>query len=617
MLKSGLSIWCYTAPGQSYYPPNIADYSRFVESLKFTTLQPGGFGQLTCKINVANARIPRYELALFSHIVVVAPSGYQTSSNKPMAIWIGEMTQPELSGDERGDYINIQALGIGNCLRDDPRNVTYTAQTAAQIMNSEMTTNNRNLWMPISTDQFAIFPDNPATSLSPSYMGFSMEDIVNDVCLLSGDYAWGVWAHPSQVDSYGFPLGELQIHLRNSTTVNYQAYGATKDVYSYRITPSADRAYNAMTIYTTDPSNANNYNSSTTTDSRLASNRTQGLAPFRFRRYLQDYTGTTTVTASEASSIESTQLGIMKNPTNKIQMVLRQVRNAAGALIPLWAVQADNNINVPELAQRAQQLAKQPTAGVNLFYILSTEYAEDSSGAMALTLQCDNWYDYAQTRLARLELAAYRKAMAGTTTAQVQALGAPSTGNCGFQAYNASAGATFGQFVTYLVQLAATPTSITLSGGITTNAASIAASSVTNTGFFFSWTASASGNTEATRAYQTVGNCLLDVDLERGTFDHHCDGCNTNRQGIAIAAGLRIEFPHPEQKDDPDDYALCIDCPRCGLVECLNTALTAEDEVDRHEHSHAHRANQARLIRKLQTHEVVQNALMVKAGKQQ
>jgi hypothetical protein len=388
--------------------------------------------------------------------------------------------------------------------------------------------------------------------------------------------------------------------------VNYQAYISSHDVFSWRITPAADRAYNSMQIYYTDATNNNNYGSVTSTDSRLTATLTQGNAPFRYRKYLQDFSGTSTIGATQASSIEATQLGIMQNVTNKTQMVLRNVRNASGASIPLWAPQADNCIDVPELAQRQQAIATLPTAGTNLFYILNTEYAEDSSGNQSLTLQCDNWYDYAQTRIARLEAKAYQKTMNGSTTAPVQALGSPEFGNCGFQAYCASAGASFGQFFNYRMMLASAPTSITLTSGVTTNANSVAASSLGTAGFFFGWTAPAIGTTEVTRHYLTVGNTLLAVDLEAGTFDHHCDGCDTTRRGLAIAEHLRIAQPRPEVR--PEDYSLSIDCPTCGMIECLNTELPEADEIE-HERNSAHRATMVKRIRALQTHKHVQQTL--------
>lgn len=614
MLKSGLQVWCYTAPSQSYYPQAQIDYSQVVDSLRFTTLQPGGFGQLTCKIPVGNATIPRSEFALFSRIVVFAPSGYRNVTGNPVAVFIGEMTQPELTSDANGEYFNIQALGIGNCLRDDPRNVTYQAMTAQQIITNEMTVNNRSHWMPISSDQSAVFPDNPATLLYPSYMGYALEDIINDVALLAGDYAWGVWSHPYGVDLAGFPLGELQIHLRDSSTVDYQAILGKSDIVSWRITPSADRAYNSMLLLYNDPTAANQYNNVVQNDSRLTGTLTQGTAPFRYRRYFQDFTGTTTVTAAQAAAIASTQLGIMKNPTNKIEMVLRRVRDPGNQELPLWSVQADNNISVPELAQRGQALALFATGGINLFYILSTEYSEDSSGGQQLTLQCDNWYDYSQTRLARLEMRAYKQAMNGTTAAPVQALGSPDAGVVGMQT-NGVGSQTYGIYYNYHVALANTPTSITLSGGVTTNAGSVAVSSITQVAFFFSWVASAGGNTEAVRNYVTVGNCLLDVDLEHGTFDHHCEICNQTRTGLSILEHIRIETPHadPEKRHLPGNYALMVDCP-CGASEAFNTGLTEEHEQETPGNA-GHHAQQSKMIRRLQKHDGLQKALMVKAGK--
>lgn len=613
MLKSGLAVWCYTAPGQQYYPAARVDYSRYVESLRFTTLQPGGFGQLTCTIRVPNARLPRYELALFSRIVVMAPA---TSINSPAhALFIGEMSQPELVNDEQGEYFNIQALGIGNCLRDDPRNVSYNGATPKSIITSEMTGDNRATWMPISTDQSQIFPDNPSSTFAPAYMGYAMEDIINDVCLLAGDYAWGVWAHPTQQDSFNFPLGQLCIHLRAPNTVGYQAFMATSDFVSWRITPAADRAYNAMTIAYTDPGGPNNYGTTSTIDSRLGASYQQQAAPFRFRRYFQDFSGTSTVGASQASSIESTQLGIMKNPTNKIQMVLRQIRNSGGQPVPLWSVQADQTIQAPELVQRGLQLGLIPAAGVNLFYILSTEYAEDSSGGQQLTLQCDNWYDYGQTRLARLELKAYRQAMNGTTTATVLASGSPDYGDIGIKGYNATASEGWGVMQSFNAILVNTPTSVTINAVASSNASSVATTRIDTHGFGITWTAGAVAVTEWFGNYTTVGNCILAVDLENGTFDHHCEQCGLVRNGLSLLEDIRVETPHEDLRirDKPGFYALMIDCPQCGAMEGLNTNLQLEDEVETHVNPKA-RAHMAGLIRQICAHGPIQDAVKARAA---
>src|SRR5215472_2119282 len=104
-LRSGLEVWCYTAPGQSYYNPVRKNYGKIAESLRFSSVQPGGFGQLSCRLPASVARIPRPELALFSRVAVMAPtSNPSLGGGRPTCVWLGEITQPELSMDQSGEY---------------------------------------------------------------------------------------------------------------------------------------------------------------------------------------------------------------------------------------------------------------------------------------------------------------------------------------------------------------------------------------------------------------------------------------------------------------------------------------------------------------------------------
>lgn len=99
--------------------------------------------------------------------------------------------------------------------------------------------------------------------------------------------------------------------------------------------------------------------------------------------------------------------------------------------------------------------------------------------------------------------------------------------------------------------------------------------------------------------YATVGNCLLAVDAENGTFDHHCDACK--RVALDVPFGdLRIVLNPYARKVSawqrllialhlrrgvlapflPGLSAISYQCRACGAVECFNTALTATDERD-------------------------------------
>ena len=604
-LQSGLSVWCYTPPGGTFYGASQVDYSRAVESLKFSTISPGGFGQLSCTIKVSDSREQRPELALFSRIAVMAQG-----ENGPYAVFIGEISDPEISFDGiNGESWNIQALGIGNCLRDDPSNFSYVTQTAKQIVVAQIGYINRPHFLPISQDTTQIFPDNPSATYSPSYQGYSIQDIIGDVCTVTGDYAWGVWAHETQVDSYGFPLGQLVIHLRNTTTTNYEAY--LTDIQSWKVSPTAERAYNVIAVGYNDPNNGN-YNVQVYNDPRLAANGTQQTAPFRRRRFMQDFSGVQTINQTQATKIANTFGAEMQNVQNKVQVVLRNCRNSNGQPIPLWTVTADGNISIPGLVQRALLLSTSAQAAVNQFYIISAEYSEDSSGAQTLTLQCDNWFDYAQKRIARLQMKAYNQLSNGTVQSPIISSGSVDSGRCGGFQSNAAASGSQGAAFSYHGICTNAPTSVNLSNVASVNASSPAVTSITTYGAQVVWVATGAGATNYVAEWTTVGNCLLAVDLDGGTFDHHCDKCDTVRTALPILEHIRVSAPHGS--DAPGLHALSVDCPTCGTVESFNTALTADDEIVS-EKNYTRRAEMAALIRKMQSHGPLQDAVRAEAAR--
>jgi hypothetical protein len=67
MLRSGLALWAYTAP-LGAYPLLVGEYGEQVEALEFSTVAPGGFGDLACVLKLPEARLPRPELGLFSRV---------------------------------------------------------------------------------------------------------------------------------------------------------------------------------------------------------------------------------------------------------------------------------------------------------------------------------------------------------------------------------------------------------------------------------------------------------------------------------------------------------------------------------------------------------------------
>src|SRR5579885_2784322 len=107
MLRSNLSLWAYTAPTAAY-PLVLSDYGERIEALEFSTVAPGGFGDLACMLKLADARLPRPELGIFS--LVCLRDGLFTCFG-------GEWADPALVlGETNGEYLLLSALGGGVAL---------------------------------------------------------------------------------------------------------------------------------------------------------------------------------------------------------------------------------------------------------------------------------------------------------------------------------------------------------------------------------------------------------------------------------------------------------------------------------------------------------------------
>ncbi|MBF6592425.1 MAG: hypothetical protein IVW57_18095, partial [Ktedonobacterales bacterium] len=376
MLRSGLALWAYTLPTAAY-PLFVGAYGAQVEALEFTTVAPGGFGDLTCAVKLPDARLPRPELGLFARVCL--RDGLFTA-------FAGEWTDPALVLDgAAGEYVLLSALGGGVALRDDPDDAAYaTATTAQAIIANEFA--RRAAYLALDADQSAVLPAAPANTFTPVYDGYTLEEILHDLMGALGDYSWTVYDHPRHVDAAGFPTCQLWAHPRDTTTVSYLAFG--EDIAGWRVMPSAQRAYNVVQVAYVDPVAGPGV--VTVADPRLAASGAQNTAPFR-RRKLRRNLGTLPLTGAQASAIANAWLASYSNPTQKVEVELRAVRDANGAEIPLHQVRADANLYVPELAVRGAQLATGPSAGVNLFWIAETQYRETASGDVRLTLQLDNY----------------------------------------------------------------------------------------------------------------------------------------------------------------------------------------------------------------------------------
>lgn len=589
-LKSGLELYAY-APTN---PQIAAPYAALVEALEFVTQAPGGFTTLKAKIKIPNARLPRPELAPFARIALMAPT-LDTSN----CVWLGEIMDPELAMTQSdGTYYQVNALGIGNTLRDDPRIKTYSAQTASQIVSTEMS--DRSAYLVIDSDTSQIFPDNPATTYSPSEQGRSMEEVVADIAQLAGDYQWGTWAHPTHRDAAGFPTGQLTVKIRDSSTTHFTAF--EQEAFEYHLyMGSSERAYNDIAIGYNDQSQNPPVSFVEFKDARLNADKSQGTAPFRYRKYYRDLAGVSTITKAQAQAVANVYGAEFQNLTNKGMVILTGVRDAYGNPIPLWNVAADHNIFLPWLSVYGSTLPTAAVSGTNLFYIVESRYTEDATGKAQLTLQLDNWVDWAMVTVSRLQLQADTLARTGgKTTGVTIALGAQQKGPISEQVNPTTSAQTWSHTIQFPGVLTQAPTSVTLTASSQSNITSVSASNLTQYGFQFNMVVTSSASPGSwVGTYLTNGNCLLDVDAARGTFAHHCDGCGVVRRGLSLKRDLVVERnPHHPRGHEPGMAALSYRCPLCGATESFSTNLGPEDEDEARRHSHV----QARLIRQVMRH---------------
>lgn len=595
-MRSGLSVYCYTAPTSGYYAQTVMEIGSLITDLSFASAAPGGFTTFSATLTLRDGRIPLPPLGLFGMIAVM---------NGPDPVWLGEVTDPEMGMDStNGEYIRIGALGLGNALRDDPMVLAYAAQTVQQIVKDQLArrTNGSpyNKFATISTDTRYIFPDNPAGTYSPVYDNNTMEEVIAAACTLAGDYQWGTWAHPlaSQINGSGFRLGVLSVQLRDANTTHYAASVAERDVTAYNVTPSAERAYNNVVLDYNTPTGG--VATKSYLDPRLnQTSYAQGTAPFRYRKLSRDYTGTATVGATQAQNIANTYGNLYKNVSNKVDLTLQRIKDAYGNPIPLWSVLADHNILIRDFAPRGNApIASAPTATVNQFYIVNAEYREDMSGTQEIELQCDNFVDKAASQIARLTLAADVASRTQKTSGFVQAQGAAASGYAAMGQTNPTSGQVVTAGMQWPVQLYQAPTSVSFTQLVRTNLNTPSAANLSTLGGIVQASVSASANCQGAWTYSTSGNCIRRIG--RKYLDWHCDGCGKEFRGLSINEHVRVVT---HIGTTPGLVALAIDCPECaGFTESFNTGLRGVDEE--HE-THPHRREQARLIRRLMRHGAV------------
>lgn len=583
-LRSGLAVTLYTQINGSMIAQEIG---RQLESLTFSQVSPGGFGTLNGLLRIRSARVPRPQFGIFARIAVM---------DGPACVWLGELLNPGYGINQSdGDYIKISALGIGNALRDDPNDWAYTNQTAQQIAQNQLSLrtggSNNELTALISTDNSALFPDNPTNSITQYYTGSTFEEILADVSLQAGDYNWGVEADPVKKDYAGFPLGRVFARARNLTSIDYSVRLLAKDVIEAEFTPTADRAYNAIQINYANGTNGIAY--ARATDARLNPDLSQGSAPFRYRKYLRDLSSMSLINTTIANSITTTYLNLYQNPTYTGTARVRCIRDGNGAVMPLWQAMAGHNLFIPELAIQGQQLPSAPTQNVNLFWITQATYREDNQGTQELSVNLGYLPDSAGVQVARLQMAADALARSNRVAAVVQAVGAPMRGQYTIGFSNGIGGQIVGSAVEFPALASQAPTSLTLTSIASSNIGALSVSDLTAVGAYIYGSISANGAGYARGTYQTNGNCLLHVDGDARRFAHHCDVCDHTHQDLALDA----DTGHIHVTHEIDHVGLSVICPHCAgrTHEAFNLALTERDEGDRWEW----RATQARLIREL------------------
>jgi hypothetical protein len=493
MLRSKLALYAYTAPSAAY-PLIVREYGEQVEALEFTTVAPGGFGDLTCALKLSDARLPRPELAMFARVCL--RDGLFTA-------FAGEWADPALVMDERaGEYLRLTALGAGAALRDDPDDATYTTPTTAQaIIAAEFA--RRAAWLPLDQDQSATLPDQPGATFTPAYDGYNLEEILHELMGALGDYTWTVYDHPRNRDPADFPTWRLSAHQRDVTTTSYIASG--DDIVSWRVAPSTERAYNVAQVAYVDPVSGPGI--VTASDPRLNSDGSQGAAPFR-RRKLRRSLGRLPLTSAQATAIANAWLAAFSQPSNKVEITLRAVHDANGASIPLSYVRADANLFTPELAVRGQQLSSGPVAGVNQFWIAESRYRETAAGAITLTLQLDNYADRAEGMLARLRIAEDIRQRRRGVYRLTQSPGAQQVGFVSLRAPSATAGQVVGASVSFVPTLAKAPTALSfsaLSSANVSGAPHVTAGTLTPYGCEVTVTAAGVGAVAWAGTYTTVG----------------------------------------------------------------------------------------------------------------
>lgn len=461
-LRSGLAIYVY-APPSGANPTIVREYGQQMEQLHMTSVMPGGAGQLTARLKIADARQYHPEFALFSKVEL---------RDGPETVWFGEVSQPVQSLRTDSEFVQLTALGAGNTMRDDPHASAFGNRTVQQMARQELLNNNATngtvrKTLRLDPDTSGIFADNPAGTYSPVYDNRTHEEELTDICVLASTtttvYTWRVRPHPTNRDAVGFPTAQLVTEVKDVATTHWTASVALREVRQYDVGPSADRAYNFVTC--AYDSGAGGIGSVQAKDSRLAADFSQGSAPFPCRHLHKDLTGISTATSTQAQNIANAYLSQYQDGPQSGWAILGAIRDANGNPAELWAVRAGQNIFIAELAVRGQTLTglNSPTTGavavpgLNQFYIMQTEYQEDQTSA-TLRVTLDNFTDRAGDQIARLSAAVDAMNRSRKVTSLFQAPGAPQSGQGACSAVATAAGQTIANAIQFVPRLSTVPT---------------------------------------------------------------------------------------------------------------------------------------------------------------
>ncbi len=475
----------------------VYDHYGLVEDLQFSTIAPGGFGDLKVHLKVPESRIQQPEYQMFANVALM---------EGPYAAFLGRWDEPAFLLDQNdGSVWELTAMGPSTSLQDDPEDWSYTSQTALQIITDQMTHGSpiyRNNTIQLDPDQTQIL--TTIGTWTEAFNGQTFEEVLSTMIPLQGDYTWGVWDHPVNRDAAGFPTWQLFVHARApNATPSYT--GLLVGEYQHEIRPSIEWSYNACRLdysdYTTLlPASV------TVQDSRLTATRGQGTAPFPWRLLKKD-ASSTSMTSTQATTIANALVGLYQNGGFKVTVELNEVYDGNMTPIPLWRVRADSVIYLPELSITGATLPSTYAGNVNTFYITETQYEEQKSTTPKLTITCNTFNDRNDFWIARLQYLTDHPKRHRGKKGIVQRTGAPEKGTCGTSwGANALSTDVFEQGVNFKTSMGAIPTSITLTATATSNAGTPSSTNISQTGFTLQVSPAAGGKGYYRASYTTVGN---------------------------------------------------------------------------------------------------------------